>query len=89
MTRYQQNREIAWRAIDGEAVLFDSVAGMMRQLNPVGTALWAQLEQQRTVEDLVAFVTQRYEVPADRAQADVQAFLASLLERKLLVEGPG
>lgn len=87
MTRYRQNREIAWRAIDGEAVLFDSTAGMMRQLNPVGTALWAELENERTVAELVAFVTERFEVTAERARADVEAFLASLLERKLL-EGP-
>jgi hypothetical protein len=82
--KYRQNREIAWRAIEGEAVLFDTARGMMRQLNPLATALWERLENEQTLADLVAFVVARYEIDATRAQADVETFLQSLSERSLV-----
>lgn len=82
--KYRQNREIAWRAIEGEAVLFDTARGMMRQLNPLATELWSLLESDRTIEELVAFVTERYEIDATRARADVESFLATLTERSLI-----
>lgn len=82
--KYRQNREIAWRAIEGEAVLFDTARGMMRQLNPLATALWERLEREQTLAELVAFVTDRYQVAEDRAHADVEAFLGALSERSLV-----
>ena len=82
--KYRQNREIAWRAIEGEAVLFDTAQGMMRQLNPLATELWERLEHEHTPSELVAFVVERYDVPEDRARADVEAFLAALSERRLV-----
>ena len=82
--KYRQNREIAWRAIEGEAVLFDTAAGMMRQLNPLGTELWARLESAQTLDDLIAFVIAGWQVDEARARADVRAFLAALEERKLV-----
>lgn len=82
--RYRQNREIAWRAIEGEAVLFDTSRGMMRQLNPIATALWERLEREQTMGELVAFVTAAYDVGEDRARADVEAFLSALTERSLV-----
>lgn len=82
--KYRQNREIAWRAIEGEAVLFDTGRGMMRQLNPLATALWERLEREQTLAELVAFVTASYDVAEDRARTDVEAFLALLSERSLV-----
>ena len=82
--RYRQNKDIAWRAIEGEAVVFDTARGMMRQLNPLATELWQELENDRSVDELVAFVTSRYDVDAPRARADVESFLASLTERSLV-----
>ena len=84
MTTWRQNREIAWRSIEGEAVLFDTAAGMMRQLNPLATELWTMLERERSVEELVEFVTREYSVDAPRARTDVESFLAALAERKLV-----
>lgn len=82
--KYRQNKEIAWRAIEGEAVLFDTAQGMMRQLNPLATALWERLESEQTAAELVAFVTAQYEVAEDRARADVESFLTTLSERRLV-----
>lgn len=84
MTRYRQNREIAWRAVEGQAILFDTVEGMMRQLSPVATTVWESLETERTSDEIAAIVASRFEVELDRARADVEAFLPQLVKRKLV-----
>lgn len=84
MTRYRQNREIAWRDIEGEAILFDTERALMRQLNEVATELWAALEEEHSLPDLVDLVCRRFDVSSDRARPDVEAFLAKMVERRLV-----
>lgn len=52
----------------------------MLTLNESGSFLWELLETEQTIQSLVAALTQRYEVTADRAEADVEKFLKPLLE---------
>ena len=52
-------------------------AGMIN-LNTVGAYLWQQLETEQTVDTLTAALTERYEVAAEIAKADVEAFVESL-----------
>lgn len=55
-------------------------------LNEVGAFLWEKLTEERTVADLVEAVLGEYDVTADIATADVERFVASLRENKLLDE---
>lgn len=57
-----------------------AVAGFpgMITLNPTGAYIWELLEQEQTVESLVEAVTTRYDVDADKARADVEAFVGRL-----------
>ena len=50
----------------------------MITLNPVGAYIWELLEQEQTVESLVAAITARYEVDAEKAREDVSAFVEKL-----------
>lgn len=58
----------------------------MLTLNDTGRFLWELLEQEQTVESLVCALTQRYEVTADQAAADVHKFLKPLLEISAVAE---
>ena len=52
-------------------------AGMIN-LNAVGSFLWQALETEQTLDTLTAALTGRYEVSAEIARADVEAFVESL-----------
>ena len=86
MIRYQQDRDIAWRDVDGEAVLVDPAGRMLRVLNPAGCVLWTELERPRTLDDLAAALAARYEVEPARARADAEAFVRERSARKLVQE---
>lgn len=50
----------------------------MITLNATGAYIWEQLESEQTVDTLTDALVARYEVPAETARADVEAFLARL-----------
>ncbi len=53
----------------------------MVTLNPVGGFIWELLAEDRTFDDLVAAVVERFEVGVDRAGADVKAFVDDLAQK--------
>ncbi len=54
------------------------------KLNETGAFLWEQLKEEHTAEELLAALKAEYDVDAATAQADIEAFIASLQEAELL-----
>ena len=54
--------------------------------NETGAFLWGLLEQGAEVETLVARLCEEYEVTAEDAARDVEAFLTRLREKALIAE---
>ena len=77
-------REIAGQSIVialGEAT--KTFNGMIK-LNESGLFIWNCLENDVTVEDIVAAMTERYEVDAERAASDIKTFTDTLLEAGII-----
>lgn len=55
-------------------------------LNGVGAFLWEQLQQDRTFDQLLSAMLDRFEVAPAQAQADLENFLATLRQNNLLIE---
>lgn len=58
----------------------------MITLNATGAYLWELLETEQTVETLVEQVVSRYEVDAEKARLDVEAFVAKLIPTGAILE---
>lgn len=54
------------------------------KLNETGAFLWEALQKECTAEELLAAMRAEYDVDAATAQADIDAFIESLQEAKLL-----
>lgn len=82
----RQNPAIAWRAIDGEAVLIDPSTGTVFVLNRLGARIWELLEVPRGAEELARALAVEHPDEGDRVAGDVAAFLGSLAGRSLVEE---
>lgn len=82
--RYRQRARVAWREIDGEAVLVDPVRGRMLVLNDTGLFLWQALESPHDLAQLSAALCEAFDVEGAQAGRDVAAFVGSLTERNLV-----
>jgi len=67
------------------AVLYSSTHSKAIVLNATGAVLWEALESPRTPSELVDLLIRRYpHLSADRARADVVAFLDRLVSENVL-----
>jgi hypothetical protein len=77
--------DVAWRVVEGEAVLVHAETSAYFGLNRTGTALWVALANgARTAEDLVQILPAANGAGVPQARQDVDAFLQSLLRAGLV-----
>lgn len=76
-------RAVSARVLD-QTVILDLSADRYTRLNGTASDLWDQLAEPRTRDDLAESLVKSHAIDSERAQADVEAFLAPLLARGLL-----
>jgi hypothetical protein len=89
--KYIRSQDFIFRKIVDETILVpirQNVAELncIYSLNEIGTMLWQLLREPQTPADLQAFILREFEIPADQAYKDVQAFLDQLLSYGALQE---
>lgn len=87
--RFIRNREVVSRQIEGELVIVPVRRGVgdlnsLYTLNSVGSILWEFMTEGHTLREMVNRVCDEFEVSAKQAQADIEDFLGSMLEEKLI-----
>lgn len=78
--RLAPSPRVAWQMLDGEAVLIDLARGAAIGLNSSGSFLWSRLAT-LDADELASELCRAFDVDAQRARADVAAFMALLTER--------
>ena len=78
--------ELEWREVEGEIVVLDARKSLYLSVSPSGAPLWTALADGATKEDLVAKLTETFGLEPDRAEQDVDSFLAMLEDQELLEE---
>jgi hypothetical protein len=82
-TRVQRAHDTAWRRVEDEVAIISMDVNRIRLLNRVGSFLWERCDN-ATVGELVDALCARYEVDAESARRDVEAFIEDLHGRGLL-----
>lgn len=87
MTRYRLRDEgLSWRRIEDELVAVDVATSNYLSANDSGTVLWEALTGGATRDELATLLAGRFDLDAERAREDVDAFLAQLEAQGLLAE---
>lgn len=73
------------REVDGTLMVLDLTTSQYFGIRGSGRVVYDALTAETSVEDLVRAVTSEYDIDADTARADVEAFIAKLDEAGLLV----
>ena len=83
------SEEVAAKVMDGEAILINLSNGIYYSMDKVGAVVWELVERNCSPEEMVAFITSRYEVETKQAQGDVERLLKELEDEKLILEADG
>jgi hypothetical protein len=85
MTKYQVNPEVLSTKIDEEAVLMSIEADSYFSLDPIGSHIWEVLsEKAASIDELVAVLSEEYEIDEATCRKDVGEFIAVMSEKKLI-----
>lgn len=76
-----------WRELEGEIIVLDSANWTYLGVNESGAALWPLVVEGASRAQLVDHLATRYEISAEAAGRDVQAFVDSLAELGLVHDG--
>lgn len=77
---------LQWREIEGEVVAVDLETSSYLGANEAGAVLWRALATGATREELAALLVAEFEIDAEQAARDTDAFVDQLRESDLLAE---
>jgi hypothetical protein len=79
------DEECAGTVIDGEAVIMNLANGTYYSMDKVGALIWSLVDERRSLAEMAESVIAAYDVPSEKAHADVQRLAQELLAEKLVV----
>src|SRR5436190_16950127 len=79
-----RSRSLEWRVVEGEVIAIDGDTSQYLGLNGSGALLWQRLAEGSTRGELVQLLLSSFPLERAQAEADVDAFLASLEQNRLL-----
>ena len=77
-SRIAQSADAIAAEVSGEIVLLHSATGYFHQLNPVGSYLWKQIAQPRTIGELSALATADFDGDEETCRRDITVFVIIL-----------
>lgn len=79
-----QNKDVAWREVDGEAVLVITQKSEIKVLNEVGTYIWKACDGDTNLVKIAEGITQDFEVDYSEAIEDVRHFVEELSSLQMI-----
>jgi len=81
----ERNPELAWREIDGEAVIISPEDSHVHELNETASLIWTSADGRHSVYDIADVMAAKYDVPLPVAKADACELIEMLSAKGLLV----
>jgi hypothetical protein len=83
---FKPSASVRAATMDGQLTLLDLEGGHYFGLDEVGAAIWEQVRDARTFEQIVDHLENSFEMSRPDLERDAAAFLAQLRERALVVD---
>ena len=84
---FARSPEVEWKILEREAVLLNLDDGSYYTLNRVGTAIWELFNGEKSLEDVLGAVCDRFDVAEEVARANLIALVTKLSQEKLIKNG--
>jgi coenzyme PQQ synthesis protein D (PqqD) len=77
-------KDVVFRDLEGELVLLNLATGVYFGLDPLGTRIWALIDDGCTTDEIVSAITAEYDVDVEACRTDLTRFLAALRDNDLV-----
>lgn len=76
--------DVLFEELGGEAVLLSTQTGQYYGLNEVGARIWAGLEENTPIAEIVTSLTSEFDASVEQVAGDTMRFLADLSARGIV-----
>jgi hypothetical protein len=83
-TRLTSNKRAAACDVDGEMVILQPDSGVYFGLNKVGASIWNYIQEECSVEDLIAHMTTEYSVSRSVCEPQILSLLQDMISHELV-----
>jgi hypothetical protein len=81
----ERNPKLAWREIDGEAVIISPEDSHVHELNETASLIWKNADGKHSLDEIAHVLAASYDVPLLVAKVDVGELIEALSAKGLLV----
>src|SRR5688572_30693779 len=82
--RPRRDPSVAWRVIQGEAVMVLPSTGKVHTLNEVGTRFWELVDGNCSLAEIIGQLQDEFDASPEAIARDCRQFASELAERRLL-----
>lgn len=79
--RLRRVKGIAWRVVEGEAILVNVRRDEVIHLDAVGSFIWSKMDGQTTLEEIARGMVGEFEVDLETSMEDIRDFAGRLLKQ--------
>lgn len=85
---HRNDKNIAYRVIDDEAVIVNVNKSTFHTLNDLATFIWNSIDGKTTTKDIIRNVINEFQVNEAVAEKDTLEFINELKEKNLIIISP-
>ena len=85
---FPNNEKIAYRVIDGEAVIIDLKGNTYNILNPVATFIWEHLDGHTQLKEIIRWLSEEFDVDYKTAEKDCMDFISKVRNMEIVISSP-
>lgn len=83
-SKFTRDNDIAWRVIDGEALVVSPRDSLVYPLNEAATRIWELLDGKRTVSEITSIICDEFDGNETMIRNDTLDFIENLLKAGLV-----
>lgn len=84
MITYKQKKDVVFQEIDSEIKILDENQDAIISLNETASVLWDELKKEKTINELIDVILDKFQVSQAEAKLDTENFLKILEEHQLI-----
>ena len=79
-----RNPDLLMNTVNGETVMMSIERGNYYGMNATGNLIWSLLEEEKTVDDIVIFLKNKFSLKEETVQKEVYPFLNQLVSEEIV-----
>lgn len=83
---YSRRTELAWKIVDGNALVLDDCEARVYSFNQAGTMVWQLLDGKHSLEAIIKNIAESFAIDFNRGRNDVLHLIKDLYKRDMIIQ---